>query len=498
MKVLTEKEIDLCLFGGIMITKDGKQETQPAKYFRLAFSMDSFSAFCQIYLRGKFVLQMASFHEELFNDLESLQKFIAILGFRGSAKSTIVEAFVLWAIVTKRHKLAVMIGATDSDAKRNLANIRKMIESSKELQEDFGILVKKKSVEMSHKWSEEQLNLCDGFIVARSRGQNIRGMKFTDDNMKDHKPDLIVGDDIENTDSTKSQEQRKKTRQWFFAEVLAGMKPEELGLTRVIIIGNLVHKDCLLANLEKNGKDIVKVKRFPLIDANGYVTWRAMYPTRESIEAKKQEIMLSGAGLGLVIWAREFLLKIVNEEDQIIKETDIQYYDESWLQKKFLRSGVGVDLAISEKQTADCTAMIPAMVVQNEYGEERILILANFVNERLDFHGIVSNARLLKARLRNPVRFFVEGNQFQRVATQVFMKNGIDAVNVFSSQDKKFRLNMVAPYIKSGIVLFPKQGAEELLTQIIGLGVEPHDDACDGCVNVIDGLVGNNRKLLVS
>lgn len=43
--------------------------------------------------------------------------------------------------------------------------------------------------------------------------------------------------------------------------------------------------------------------------------------------------------------------------------------------------------------------------------------------------------------------------------------------------DKRPRLQVVAPYIKNGTVLFPRSGCEQLLGQIFNLGVESHDFA---------------------
>jgi hypothetical protein len=39
-------------------------------------------------------------------------------------------------------------------------------------------------------------------------------------------------------------------------------------------------------------------------------------------------------------------------------------------------------------------------------------------------------------------------------------------------------------------VKFPRTGCEQLLTQLLGFGVEKHDDAVDAPVYLILGLVG--------
>jgi predicted phage terminase large subunit-like protein len=61
--------------------------------------------------------------------------------------------------------------------------------------------------------------------------------------------------------------------------------------------------------------------------------------------------------------------------------------------------------------------------------------------------------------------------------------------------DKRARLQVVAPYIKNGTVLFPRSGCEELLGQIFNLGVESHDDLNDALVYLLQGLANQGLEL---
>ena len=54
--------------------------------------------------------------------------------------------------------------------------------------------------------------------------------------------------------------------------------------------------------------------------------------------------------------------------------------------------------------------------------------------------------------------------------------------------DKRSRLQVAAPHIKNGTVLFPRSGCEQLLGQMFNLGVESHDDLVDGCTYLLQGL----------
>jgi phage terminase large subunit-like protein len=54
--------------------------------------------------------------------------------------------------------------------------------------------------------------------------------------------------------------------------------------------------------------------------------------------------------------------------------------------------------------------------------------------------------------------------------------------------DKRARLQVVAPDIKNGTVLFPRTGCEDLLGQVFNLGIDSHDDLCDGLSYLLQGL----------
>ena len=50
---------------------------------------------------------------------------------------------------------------------------------------------------------------------------------------------------------------------------------------------------------------------------------------------------------------------------------------------------------------------------------------------------------------------------------------------VRSTTDKHSRLAAVSYLVQSGAVLFPKEGAEELITQLLGFSTEKYNDLAD-------------------
>lgn len=61
-----------------------------------------------------------------------------------------------------------------------------------------------------------------------------------------YRPDLVICDDVEDLNSVKFREGRDKTFQWLTGEVM----PIGDQNTKIIIVGNLLHEDCLLMRLK--------------------------------------------------------------------------------------------------------------------------------------------------------------------------------------------------------------------------------------------------------
>jgi hypothetical protein len=67
---------------------------------------------------------------------------------------------------------------------------------------------------------------------------------------------------------------------------------------------------------------------------------------------------------------------------------------------------------------------------------------------------------------------------------------GVQGTGDAPDQGQRARLRVAARYIKMGIVKFPRTGCEQLITQLLGVGIEKHDNAVDALVYLILGLVG--------
>lgn len=53
---------------------------------------------------------------------------------------------------------------------------------------------------------------------------------------------------------------------------------------------------------------------------------------------------------------------------------------------------------------------------------------------------------------------------------------------------------MIADKIQRGVILFPHKGAEELIMQLVGFGVEKHDDLVDALTMAVLEFVRDDNK----
>jgi predicted phage terminase large subunit-like protein len=460
------------------------------KKVRVAITKESHWYFFHFYFAHYVKYPTAQFQAEIFDltENEAIGNFF-VVAFRGSSKSTILTtSYPLWAILGRQQKrFALILCQTQSQAKQHMMNLRRELENNTILKRDLGPFK-----EESDEWGSSSLvfSKLNARITAASSEQSIRGLRHNQ-----YRPDLIIGDDVEDLASTKTREGRNKTYQWLTGEVI----PTGDRNTRLVVVGNLLHEDSLLMRIKEDVEahriDGV-FKEYPLIKS-GNILWPGKYPSIEDIAAEKRR-----AGNEFA-WEREYMLHIVPDEEQAIHREWIQYYDE------LPRGGVdrqgypahretriGVDLAISQRDTADYTAMVPGLVY-DEDENTRIYILPNIVNRRMTFPETVDMCKLLHDSFyredeRYPT-FVIEDVAYQRSLPQQLEAEGVMDVETTrpGNQDKRTRIVLTAHKIKTGKVLFPRHGAEQLINQLVHFGVEKHDDLADAFSNLVLHVIEN-------
>ena len=427
--------------------------------------------------------KIAKFQQEIFKIIQDeSNKQVVIAAFRGSAKSTLITTcYALWSIIGKpQKKFILIISQTQELAKHHLKNIRNELETNNLLRADLG------PFQDDNEWSNGSLVLTNhgARIMAVSAEQGIRGIKHGP-----HRPDLIICDDIEDLNSTRTSESRDKTYEWFNCEIVPLGDID----TRIIVVGNILHEDSLVMRLMKEmqeGKRDGIYRKYPIIGENDEILWPGKYPDMDAIEKEKKKG-------DILSFEREFMLRIVRDKDAVIFGDDIKYYDGNPPEGHGNYNVIGTDFAISQESSADYTALVSAKIV-GEYKDRKIYILPDPVNERMlpdeSIDKVLSVAEDLGEVFST--RIYIESVCFQDLFIQQLGERACMAESVkLEGMSKRRRLELTRKWLRDNRILFPRNGAEELIKQLLSFPIERHDDLVDAFSLLVKQVISDTPVL---
>src|SRR3989339_449268 len=390
---------------------------------RQTVARESHLMFFHLYFSHYVKYPIAEFQKDIFRITEDTSnKLACIVAFRGSAKSTIVTlSYSLWAILgIQQKKFVVIICQTQAQARQHMMNIRRELENNKLLKSDMGPFQE----ETGGEWALSSLVFrnTNARITVASVEQSIRGMRHYE-----HRPEVLILDDVEDMNSCKTREGREKTFDWFTREVIP---LGDIG-TRTIIVGNLLHEDSLMMRLKTKieSKEVRGLFRwYPLVDDDGHCLWPGKFDNEEKIEDLRRSVANELA------CQQEYLLRIVSDSTRVVFPEWIQYYDA--IPKPIKDSNpliaTGGDLAVKDKETSDYTAMVTAEI--HGYGKEmRIYILPNPINAHLTFPDILATIKKLHENFKLRTQYqkiYVEDVQAQNYVVQSLERDRVPVIGI--------------------------------------------------------------------
>jgi phage terminase large subunit-like protein len=415
----------------------------------------------------------APFQKELLAlSQDQCKKFLIVEAFRGSAKSTIMAlSLPIWSIIgIHEKKFVLIICKTQQQARQTMKNITEELTSNEFLKNELGPFD-----EPDDEWRQTSIVIpkYDARVTVVSLDTSVRGIKHGA-----HRPDLIIADDLEDLASVKSQEGRQKLYDQIFGDIV----PMGDIATRVVVIGTRLHDDGIIMRMRQDieAEKLDGVFRsFPLVDESDKIAWPQKFPNMEAIESLRKTVP------SIQAWSREYLLRIIDDEETVVRRTWIQRYVtmppiEGNPDYQFTLTGV--DLAISESTRADYTAMVSLSAFRDRDSNWSAYVHEYLVNERLDFPAARDRIKELSRVLGKgyPTPIHIESVGYQGSMAQDLRHDGFPAEEFkVHGQDKRMRLSLVTHLIKDGIVKFPEHNANILIGQLVGFGTERHDDLVD-------------------
>jgi len=413
---------------------------------------------------------------------------------RGMAKSVIVgEEYPLYHTFMEdigQPKLTVIVSKTQSHSINRLSAIKDTISYSYAFKAIFGHW----GEYTAKSWRLDEIILKDGsVIIAKGMGQPIRGLNFPGG----IRPTLIVLDDPEDENNTKTSEAMENNLLWFLKGAMYAL---DTRFGKAAVIGTPLHQKCLVKTLEEmEGWDTLTAK-FLNEDAAGNLY--SLWPEVKSVEALLEEKKEADSIGRLSIFYAERQCEVIGDEDQLFRPEDIKYYEGNWerkgeesylivisLNEKELKEPmklkvfifIGVDPASSVKQRADFSTIVPIAV---DY-KRRIFVLPYF-RKRVKPMELGQNVINYAIKYK-PNKMRIESVGYQEMLREYVKKEmakrkihipGLE-IKENPRNKKSARLETMQPLFAQGKVYILKN-MTELEDELLLYPRGSHDDLLDG------------------
>ena len=416
---------------------------------------------------------------------------VAIAAPRGHAKSTaITHTFVLAAMLWRERDFCLIVSDTEGQAVQFLGDIKRELQENDELIQMFGIKRFTRDTQ-----SDIIVEFDDGKefrIIAKGSEQKVRGLKW-----RNKRPNLIIGDDLENDEIVMNDERRMKFRQWLFNALIPCGSDDCI----VRIVGTILHMDSGLERLmppwnhkstKTNGlahwstdvRNWLAVRYQAHNEDFSKILWKEKFP-RERLENIRQDFVDQGFPEG---YSQEYLNYPIDEENAYYHKSDfLPIMDEDDYGEYY----IGGDLAISEKDSRAYSVFVVAKLLSTG-----ILQVVDVVRFRGDSKQIIDAIFSLHRRYK-PEWFAIEKENIAR-AIGPFLRERMMATGEYiymvpdlvPSKDKLTRGRSMQARVRVGSVEFDVEAPwfSEFQTELLHFPRGKYKDQVDAFHNIGLGL----------
>lgn len=462
---------------------------------RIRRLLSNYDEFCQYYfahfltLRDKAsgetikLIHNAPFHTKAALKIKNTPNLKAVFKWpRGHAKSTHIGVFIpLWLIFQPKRLINFMItvGKSEDSAIRLLGDLQAELEFNQKLIADFG---EQKNL---GSWLEGEFKTKGGAkFLAVGRGQSPRGLRD-----REARPDYIVIDDLDDDELCRNEKRVKDLTDWV-KEALFGAL--DVGRGRFIMVGNLISKNSVLANISASKG--VHVSEIKAVDKDGNPVWAEKW-TKEEAQAYKDFV-------GYRAWEKEMMHNPIND-GTIFRHEWIRY------KKAFPLHKYEMLVCYTDPSFKSTTANdYKACRLWGKIGRELHLIDTYVRQDTVS--GMVKWLYNLYESLPGNVvvSFFIEANMLQDIILDEFATEGnirgyqLPIMPDYRKKPEKIqRIEAVSPLWERGCVFYNEAlkdspdmevGIEQTLA--LERGSRVHDDAPDADEGAIWFLQRNTRQ----
>ena len=284
------------------------------------------------------------FHREAWALYSSNEPQVMCIAPREHAKSTaLTTVYILAEVLFRNSDYVMLVGSTEEFAAEQLGNVSDELRSNHDLIDYFGV----RGFEMDSR-TDIIVTMTDGHkfrILCRGAEQRIRGRLW-----KGKRPNLLVGDDLEDDEQVENADRRIKFRRWFFRAAKQALG--RYGRTR--LHGTILHDDSLLNRLRQNKSwKHLYYKAHASFDDFSNILWLAQWPEKR-LRLRRQEFIDAGDAAG---YSQEFLNDPLDNSEAFLKMADFHSMtEEDYASEKIVCAAA--DFAVSRADKANRTAFV--------------------------------------------------------------------------------------------------------------------------------------------
>jgi hypothetical protein len=432
------------------------------------------AVFAKTIFPERFNLPFSSIHQTVFEAMESGRQKIVIAAPRGFGKTTISNLlFPAKKILFRDKRFIVPISNTATQATMQSENLKAELCSNTLVRSFFGDVKSSEtfSKDMWVAYADPEAGDPGVVILPRGAGQQIRGF-----NWRGFRPDLIIGDDLENAEDVRNPDTRKKIKEWFFADVMNSVDRSKNW--QIIVVGTVLHEDSLLENL-LNDPTWFPI-RLEICDDNYHSNW----PDLLSDSAVRELANMYRAQGLLDVFYREYRNMPISTEDATFRKEYFRYYKE--VDEDFLREKRGLETVV---------LLDPAKTVKIHSAESGIITLGldrkqgriyvrNVIAEKL-YPDQIYKAVLDQAVQFNATAIGIEVTSLNEFITYPFKNEMVKRGKIYPLIElkavgkKEERIASMVPFYRGGHVIHNEECAGVLEGQLLSFPRCTRFDAID-------------------
>ena len=417
-------------------------------------------------------------------------RYLAIAAPRGSAKSTVIcFLYVMHQLIFRKRRFIVIVSNTFEKSCMFLQTIKEELKNNEALIRMHGKIGVEKDTR-----SDAEFVMPGGWkckMICRGADQigAMRGVKY-----QAWRPDLIVGDDMEDDEMVRSPERRAEFQRLYDDALVPAGNSDTC---QYIVVGTILHDDSLLAKMLSVDKYAhYRKMKFRAI-YKGQILWPDKWTMEQLMEIKEHSP---------TTFAKEYQNDPAQGGNAIIRKDDFRYWRQEgngyimsnakgetfgYGSMKDCRAAIACDLAFSEMRNADSSVIMPAFltptseILVEQYTckkgmkPEEILETLFFMEERL---RMLTGSQVVigfeKAILEQVVQHLLRAEMRRRNRFLITKELPWETDKI-----KRIQIALEPRYNQNTV--FHKHGMGQLEYELERFPSGTHDDLCDALAGVV-------------